>query len=1508
MNTQPTNEFLNHERLTDLAQFAVPDGHDLWPRIERAARASATLMAVPRPGFMSLGLSRAWTAVGILFIAATFAALGFGLAVLVLSNGHDQVPAAPVTPTPATVTATPIPPTQQAGANTPPLYVPDYPRDLDHIRETLGSVFVPTYVPDGYQLTEAEVNINELRRLVMWVEHEASLTYGNGFRRIEGTPIGEFLILQFPEGWDPTRLNPDFGEVSALNPEFEESTVDGLAIWQDPELESPGFHFQVDGRWLWISVFGSPNDTVGLNELVKVAKSVKRFGEGDPVDWLAVSGITRHGFRNTALSDLNEFVHGQSDEIHLSVYLPEDFGLESLWRSQDSDSNSITLEFVLPSHLKDGKRLERVTLSTSSHPTQYREQVDVGGTTGYVFRGTSSSDLTLVFQYDGRWYELVGHPATDLSVLDELIKMAESLQPYVPSHQRAPTSVNTGAPSSIPSRELAHAMFENSLSGDDLARFRTLPVEIQEALVDESLDSGNDSALRYLRDMPDDPPPLAEILDPESRALFDTIDEPYRRELLLKGYPNSTVRYERKRWLAGDLTDLEYKYGNFHVLVRGVIGTLSAKGHALPPLEETLSPAALTRFESLDPILQEAFRLDWETTRSHSVDDAADELEQDLLKAPLEIPGIRDLGLPSEAAAVLEREPALWLLAQRMVAGELVQGRNWDADDAAYLQRTIAAHEAPGGKEALERDLLPGGSGPWLPLLCNSSSQGGVPLDKAVLPSFRDLHPAQFVYAWPDPEDALSEKALANFNLLDETMLEAFEVRWYGHAVPVEARFMACLIAQWDRGLADILYTSMPGPDVLLPEDKLPFYDELTDHEKWAVNLNLAHDILMGEVIFKRDQSAFSATEHVSTFDSTPEEFLEGLRFAAVEWLCGFHPPACGAAAQVPTTSQTSTIPSRELAHAKLEAILTGETLDRYRALPPAYQEALGLYTWHALPHDLVRSAVKDKIDQWGDAVIPLPELLGEERAERFDGLIGEIVDHAQLLVSYYVLVLNTQSSDEARAEAMQQYVDYIAPPDTNIPSPSEPDQDTSGPAEAPMVAWPPLDKVLTDTALARLDLLGPRLRERVTDMHSISSTGESDIKNVASFLTHYELLLLKAQPHLEIPTLEETLTGDDLAAFRALSPTDRDRAESSFQGALFALHYTLAASHPTNLTIPKATPDFLAGQADFTMEFVTSARKEETASPTPDSWVSENGFIQFTTGDATFDEPLPGTHPWCFPPTRAPENPGPWLVPSELPKGMEQTVRNQLSTHSVLRAFQNSTDRVSMSQTLCATQRLSPVTYRAVPVGYRTAYVTAAVKPSADGVTPEFDPNVARSLVMDIGYGVVSFNVFGSVTVDELVSMAASLVPEELTDADTGPYPQIVLDGLGTSFGPIYVPGKLPDGYEMFGQLVPQPHGAVKATQLTYMRTRGNDCHFYLRQAAPGQIFPDVAAPAVVIDGVSLKTTHTPPLRPAEQYTTVHFKFEGVWFGVTINRSSTCDHSLEMVAEIAKSLEPLKF
>ena len=115
MSTHTLDDFFANRRLTDLAQFAVPDGRDLWPEIERAARRSKAAMPTSRPSILSLGFSRAWTAVGILLIAATFTILGFGLAMLALSNSERLVPASQpeATATPAasapTSSATAVP-------------------------------------------------------------------------------------------------------------------------------------------------------------------------------------------------------------------------------------------------------------------------------------------------------------------------------------------------------------------------------------------------------------------------------------------------------------------------------------------------------------------------------------------------------------------------------------------------------------------------------------------------------------------------------------------------------------------------------------------------------------------------------------------------------------------------------------------------------------------------------------------------------------------------------------------------------------------------------------------------------------------------------------------------------------------------------------------------------------------------------------------------------------------------------------------------------------------------------------------------------------------------------------------------------------------------------------------------------------------------------------------------------------------------------------------------------
>ena len=620
-----------------------------------------------------------------------------------------------------------------------------------------------------------------------------------------------------------------------------------------------------------------------------------------------------------------------------------------------------------------------------------------------------------------------------------------------------------------------------------------------------------------------------------------------------------------------------------------------------------------------------------------------------------------------------------------------------------------------------------------------------------------------------------------------------------------------------------------------------------------------------------------------------------------------------------------------------LESLLSSEVLARFRELPEEYREALRAYQVFGVSDDVVPTVVAEKMAQWPDNPRAVSDLLDADRYATFEELtaihpqLGDTVRtnrYAILFLGYYPYVVQNEETSEDRSQAMAVLVDAMA--------------EEFSVGAIPQVPDPELADVIVPSAVEVLDDLGPRLREAIRTRRTDEMV---DVQSLAIELLTLEVMLLKIEPGLETPTLAENLSAEDQEVFDSLATDIREAAEGRYTRAVLRQMKSFATS-PDHPTVSLPEEDVLKDSAKEGFEFArrlaeqqsgTSATTGQTAT-TPDSWVSENGFIQFTTGDTSLedlsDDPLPGTHPWCTHPSRIPEKPGgPWLVPSKLPEGMEQTVREQASPQIMLRAFRNATDHISMMQEVCAIRQLSPVSYTAIPIGDRTAYVVAAVKPSADGDTPEFDPNVARSLVMDIGYGVVSFNVFGSVTVDELVSMAASLVPEELSESEQGPYPQVVLDALGTSFGPVYVPGKLPDGYEMLGQLQARQEAlGPRTSRLSYVRATDGLCVFHLSQAALRRQFPDVVQRAqrgdettftvtddtgqsiratakwgtVEFDGVTLYAQEF-SARPRREYADVYFQSQEVWFNLTINTSPYCDHSLEMVAEIASSLEPLQ-
>lgn len=237
-----------------------------------------------------------------------------------------------------------------------------------------------------------------------------------------------------------------------------------------------------------------------------------------------------------------------------------------------------------------------------------------------------------------------------------------------------PTATAMATPTPIPTPTPV-VPFDQILSGNNLARFQALPAELRNALFAESLENGNERALEYLRDMPVDAVPIAEILTPEVLTTFDSLREAVQRRLLLEGYPNSTMRQFETRWRDGNLSDVEYQYGWLEHMVQTTYKLLTVRGELLPPIEETLSQTALEKLDDLNPLLQKSFRLVWENTRIHSTINPTGKLESNLLNMPPEMPGIHSLGLPFEVVGVLDREPKLEGIALQIVAADPVRSQ-----------------------------------------------------------------------------------------------------------------------------------------------------------------------------------------------------------------------------------------------------------------------------------------------------------------------------------------------------------------------------------------------------------------------------------------------------------------------------------------------------------------------------------------------------------------------------------------------------------------------------------------------------------------------------------------------------------------------------------------------------------------------------------------------------------------------------------------------------------------
>ena len=243
-----------------------------------------------------------------------------------------------------------------------------------------------------------------------------------------------------------------------------------------------------------------------------------------------------------------------------------------------------------------------------------------------------------------------------------------------------------------------------------------------------------------------------------------------------------------------------------------------------------------------------------------------------------------------------------------------------------------------------------------------------------------------------------------------------------------------------------------------------------------------------------------------------------------------------------------------------VEALLSGDTLARYRALPPAYRQALEVYASVGVSDDLIPAVVQDKIDQWGDLAVPLAQLVGEERVRRIERRVDTLDStiYPSLLAGYYVFLLNTEPDGQRRAEAMGKLVDVIVPPAPPNTVGLDVDEATDpNPPSPPMLDWPDLRTFLTPTALSRLDAFPPRLRERLNEPLYVQSTGQTIVEDAARLMLMYEVFSLNAQLSSDLPAMEDVLSGDDLLVFQSLPAADREQADREFEMILIQSYFT---------------------------------------------------------------------------------------------------------------------------------------------------------------------------------------------------------------------------------------------------------------------------------------------------------------------------------------------------------------
>ena len=387
--------------------------------------------------------------------------------------------------------------------------------------------------------------------------------------------------------------------------------------------------------------------------------------------------------------------------------------------------------------------------------------------------------------------------------------------------------------------------FEAVLAGDDLARFEGLPPEFQEALREESEETRVAAALRYMRDLPDEVTPIAEILPPEALGRFEELSPRYRRAVLL-GYDEAFR--ERPGQDPAKLPPPS-------AILAGMVDTVHRMEFGdhkvfLPPMADALSQEALAKLDSVDPMMRRAFKLVWDNRKvlPEEVDGLAGRLEEALLAAPNTLPDIAEVGLSAHSLEALDEIPAARRLVVEWLAAEVVQDVDWRSRAAESIDEFLGQFRTPEDRANLARLHLPARSGVW-PLVCHfhpqlwSLDRMGAPGD---LPRGAARPSHGRVALTPGRPFTCGAGQAGLPRCQSPGCVREY---WYGTGpLPMEARRMACLTLRWSYKLEHIALTAVPPLASILPDEALAEHDALPERDRRLTEMELVRGILEGEL------------------------------------------------------------------------------------------------------------------------------------------------------------------------------------------------------------------------------------------------------------------------------------------------------------------------------------------------------------------------------------------------------------------------------------------------------------------------------------------------------------------------------------------------------------------------------------------------------------------------------------------------------------------------------------